>query len=126
MKLHLATELQMNIKQFDIWIADLNPGKGTVPGKIRPVVVIQSNGLNRAGHPSTIICPLTSDMTIESKILRLNVICNSKNGLEKDSAILVDQIRAVDNLKLLQHLGSLEEGYHQLLKNALIKVLALN
>lgn len=116
----------MNIKQFDIWMADLNPGKGTVPGKIRPVVVIQSNGLNRAGHPSTIICPLTSDMTIESKILRLNIICNSKNGLEKDSAILVDQIRAVDNLKLLQHLGSLEEGYHQLLKNALIKVLALN
>lgn len=119
-------EFMMNIKQFDIWIADLNPGKGTVPGKIRPVVVIQSNGLNKAKHPSTIICPVTSDMTIESKILRLNIFCNSRNGLEKDSAVLVDQIRAVDNLKLLQHLGSLEEIYHEDLKSALIKVLALN
>jgi len=118
--------LTMNIKQFDLWIADLNPGKGTVPGKIRPVVIIQSNGLNKVGHPSTIICPLTSDMTIESKILRLNITCNPRNGLEKDSAILIDQMRAVDNLKLLQHLGSLEENYHEELKSALIKVLALN
>lgn len=119
-------EFMTNIKQFDLWIANLNPGKGTVPGKIRPVVIIQSDGLNKVKHPSTIICPITSDMSIESKILRLNISCTPKNGLEKDSAILVDQIRAVDNLKFVQHLGSLEEKYHEDLKSALIKVLALN
>lgn len=116
----------MNIKQFDIWIADLNPAKGTVPGKIRPVVVVQTNGLNKVGHPSTIICPLTSDMTIESKLLRINICPNKTNGLEKDSAVLVDQIRAIDNLKMITHLGSLEEKYQDQLKDSIIKVLDLS
>lgn len=119
-------ESAMNIKQFDIWIADLNPGKGTVPGKIRPVVVVQANGLNKVGHPSTIICPFTSDMTIESKLLRINIYPNTTNGLEKDSAVLVDQIRAIDNLKMIKQLGSLEEKYHHQLKDSIIKVLDLN
>ncbi|MGI4805560.1 MAG: type II toxin-antitoxin system PemK/MazF family toxin [Janthinobacterium lividum] len=116
----------MSIKQFDIWIADLNPGKGTVPGKIRPVVVVQANGLNKVGHPSTIICPLTSDMTIDSKLLRINICPNTTNGLAQDSAVLVDQIRAVDNLKIIKRLGSMEEKYHDQLKDAIIKVLDLS
>ncbi|RYE07068.1 MAG: type II toxin-antitoxin system PemK/MazF family toxin, partial [Sphingobacteriaceae bacterium] len=51
---------------------------------------------------------------------------NKTNGLEKNSAILVDQIRAIDNLKMITHLGSLEEKYHDQLKDAIIKVLDLS
>jgi mRNA interferase MazF len=45
----------MKVNQFDLWIADLNPRNGTEPGKIRPVLVVQSNLLNKV-HPSTLVC----------------------------------------------------------------------
>ena len=44
----------MKIKQFEIWTADLNPQIGTEPGKIRPVLIVQTDLLNSL-HPSTII-----------------------------------------------------------------------
>jgi mRNA interferase MazF len=58
----------MLIKQFEIWIADLNPQIGTEPGKTRPVIVIQSNLLNKIPHPSTLICPLTANVEKEADI----------------------------------------------------------
>ena len=116
----------MNIKQFDLWIADLHPGKGNIPGKIRPVVIVQTNLLNKVNHPTTIICPLTSDMAKESKILRINIHANTLNGLEKDSAILADQIRTIDNAKLLNYIGSLEEKYHSQLKKSILTILDLS
>ncbi|RLD88235.1 MAG: type II toxin-antitoxin system PemK/MazF family toxin, partial [Bacteroidetes bacterium] len=47
----------MEIRQYDIWLADLNPRLGTEPGKTRPVLVVQTNLLNQVFHPSTLICP---------------------------------------------------------------------
>jgi mRNA interferase MazF len=115
----------MSIKQFDLWIADLNPAKGNIPGKIRPVVIVQTDLLNKVIHPTTIICPLTSDLSKNSKILRLQVAANEINGLEKDSSVLIDQIRTVNNIKLIKHLGKLEEKYHQQLKNSIVNILDL-
>ncbi len=62
----------MKIKQFEVWIADLNPGRGTESGKIRPVVIIQTDLLNSI-HPSTIICPITTNVQSESEILRVHL-----------------------------------------------------
>ena len=53
------------IKHGTIWLANLNPQKGTEPGKTRPVLILQDQALLDAGHPSTIIIPLT---TISSKM----------------------------------------------------------
>ncbi len=116
----------MNIKQFDLWVANLHPGKGNIPGKVRPVVILQTNLLNNAGHPTTVICPLTSDMTKESKILRITISANALNGLEKDSAILADQIRTIENLKLLNCIGNLEEKYRSQLKKSILSILDLS
>jgi len=52
----------MPIKQFEIWIADLNPQIGTKPGKTRPVLTFQTNLLNKIPLPSTIICPITANI----------------------------------------------------------------
>ncbi len=46
------------MKQFEIWLADLNPTIGTEAGKTRPVLIIQTNLLNEIPHPSTIIIPI--------------------------------------------------------------------
>ena len=94
------------MKQFELWLANLNPSKGTEPGKIRPVVVIQTNLLNQVDHPSTLICPLTTQLTPKKNILRVR-ISQGNYGLEKDSEILIDQIRALDNRRLREKLGDL-------------------
>jgi mRNA interferase MazF len=110
----------MQIKQFEIWIADLNPQIGTEPGKTRPVVVVQTNLLNKIPHPSTIICPITSTVENESEILRVHLKKGMAN-LHEDCDILMDQIRAIDNKRLVKKVGNLpEELIHQVKENILI------
>ena len=111
----------MKIKQFDIWLADLNPSRGTEPGKTRPVVIIQTDLLNET-HLSTIICPVTSKVQPEMELLRVHL---RKNQLDKPSDILVDQIRAIDNKRLLQKIGRLTPGQIQSIKQNISIVLDL-
>lgn len=102
----------MKISQYDIWLANLNPSKGEEPGKTRPVVVIQTNLLNEI-HPSTIVCPITSKVNKEAVILRVSL-----HQLDKESDVLVDQIRAIDNNRLLKKLGRLnKEQIQKLTRN---------
>jgi len=102
----------MKIKQFDIWLADLNPSRGTEPGKTRPVVIIQTDLLNET-HLSTIICPVTTNVKKESKLLRVHL---KKGQLDKLSDILVDQVRSIDNKRLLKKLGQLTKDQKNDLK----------
>jgi len=96
----------MPIRQFEIWIADLNPRIGTETGKTRPVVVIQTNFLNNAQHPSTLICPVTTRVLKGSDILRVQLKKGVANVLQ-DCDIMIDQIRAIDNKRLLRKVGVL-------------------
>jgi len=102
----------MKLKQFDIWLADLNPRAGTEPGKTRPVVIIQTDLLNEF-HPSTIVCPVTSKVNKDIQLLRVHL---KKGQLDKPSDILVDQIRAIDNNRLKKRLGALTKEQIQTLK----------
>ena len=95
----------MKSKRFDIWTADLNPQIGTEPGKVRPVLVLQTDLLN-AVHPSTIVCPLTTNVIKESEILRVHVK-KGVAGVSKPSDIMIDQIRAIDNNRLIKKIGEL-------------------
>lgn len=54
----------------EIWLADLNPPFGTVPGKTRPVLVLSSQALPDARHPSTYIIPLTTKLVENAEPLR--------------------------------------------------------
>lgn len=113
----------MKIKQFEVWIADLNPGMGTETGKIRPVVIIQTDLLN-SFHPSTIVCPLTTNVQKDAKILRVHL----KKGMAKlkeDCDILIDQVRAIDNNRLQKKLGALPEKIEEQIKQNLSIILDL-
>ena len=96
----------MNINQYEIWIADLNPQIGTEPGKTRPVLVVQTNLLNKIPHPSTIVCPITPKVHADSDILRVHLKKGMANLLE-ECDIMMDQIRAIDNKRLLKKVGVL-------------------
>lgn len=112
----------MTIRKFHVYTADLNPRIGTEPGKIRPVVVVQTNLLND-DHPSTIICPITTHVQPKSNILRVHLKV-SESGLKKESDIIVDQIRAIDNRRFKEHIGELSsENKRLLLKNLRIVVM---
>ena len=82
-----------------VWLADLNPRRGTEPGKTRPVLIIQSQALLDAGHPSTLIIPLTTRLIEDAEPLRLRL--SARDRLDRDSDLLIDQIRAIDNQRLV-------------------------
>src|SRR5437868_4178563 len=111
----------MKIKQFDIWLADLNPSRGTEPGKTRPVVLVQTDLLNDE-HLSTIICPITTNVKADIELLRVHL---KKEQLHKSSDILVDQIRAIDNRRLIKKIGQLNKEQKEKLNENLKIVLDL-
>lgn len=95
----------MKIKQFDIWIADLEPQRGTETGKVRPVLIVQTNLLNNE-HPSSVVCPITTNVEKGSEILRVHIKKGTAN-LKIQSDIMIDQIRAIDNRRLVNKIGEL-------------------
>ena len=84
----------------EVWLANLNPRRGTEPGKTRPVLIIQTQALIDAGHPSTLIVPLTTNLIDDAEPLRIRV--HAQRSLRRDSDLLIDQIRAIDNRVLVK------------------------
>ena len=105
----------MLTKQFEIWIADLNPQIGTETGKTRPVLIIQTNLLNKVPHSSTIISPITTNVKKGSDILRVH-LKKGQGKMQKDSDIMIDQIRAIDNKRLIKKVGVLPKDIIELVK----------
>ncbi|MBW6536937.1 MAG: type II toxin-antitoxin system PemK/MazF family toxin [Mariniphaga sp.] len=105
----------MSVKQYEIWIADLNPQIGTETGKTRPVLIIQTNLLNQIPHPSTIICPITTNVKKDSEILRVHLKKGEAN-LHQNCDIMIDQIRAIDNERLVKKVGDLPKNLIELVK----------
>ncbi|RLD86395.1 MAG: type II toxin-antitoxin system PemK/MazF family toxin [Bacteroidetes bacterium] len=108
----------MPIKQFEIWIADLNPKIGTEPGKTIPILVVQTNLLNKIPHPSTIICPITTNVKKDSDILRVHLKKGTAN-LYQDCDIMIDQVRAIDNKRLIKKTGKLPRELSESVKDNL-------
>jgi mRNA interferase MazF len=85
-------------------MADLDPAYGTEPGKLRPVLALQTDLLN-SKHPSTVVLPLTTNVFPESRVLRVH-LKRGEAGLIADSDVMVDQLRAIDNRRLRRVLGA--------------------
>ena len=90
--------MPMAFRRGGVYLANFNPSKGTEPGKIRPCIVMQSNLLNDAGHPSTTILPLTTQLIENAAPLRYRIA--SRDGLEFDSDVMLDQTRTIDNRRI--------------------------
>jgi len=114
----------MSIKQYEIWTADLNPQIGTEAGKTRPVLIIQTNLLNQIPHPSTIICPITTNVKKDSDILRVHLKKGEAN-LHQNCDVMIDQIRAIDNNRLMKKVGDLPKNLIETVKENLLIVIDL-
>ena len=111
----------MRPKLYEIWLADLNPQIGTEPGKTRPVVVVQTDLLNEF-HPSTLVCPVTTNVVKQIELLRVHL---KKGVLSASSDILVDQLRAIDNRRFRRRMGKLTRDEVSKLKENIKIVLDL-
>jgi mRNA interferase MazF len=84
----------------EIWIGNLDPRRGTEPGNIRPVPIVQAQTLINADHPSPLVVPLTTNLVDNAEPLRIRIAAQSL--LRRDSDLLIDQLTAIDNRFLLQ------------------------
>ncbi len=96
----------MNIKRGDIFLANLEPVRGKEQGGIRPVLIIQ-NDIGNNTSPVTIIAAITSK--IYEKDFPTNIsISKEDSKLDKDSVILLNQLRTIDKSRLIKHIGELD------------------
>lgn len=115
----------LKLKHGSVWLADLNPKRGTEPGKIRPVYIIQHQALLDALHPSTLVIPLTTKLMENAEPLRIRL--HAQNLLKKDSDLLIEQIRALDNKRFITGpLVECSEDFRIKVNNAMKKILAIN
>jgi mRNA interferase MazF len=91
----------------EIWLANLNPVKReNEVGKTRPVLIFQNDDLNSSEYLTTIILPLTTSLIDNVEPLRFRV--SKREKLLQKSDILVAQIRAIDNSRLVEKVAKLE------------------
>jgi mRNA interferase MazF len=95
------------IQRGTLYLANLEPRVGTEAGKVRPVLVIQSDLLNETGHQSTWVLPCTTRLTGEN-ILRV-MVPKGMAGNPEDCEVMIDQSRAIDNRRFARKLKPLPE-----------------
>ena len=89
----------------DIYYADLSPIVGCEQGGVRPVLIIQNNVGNRYS-PTVIVAAVTSRM--EKHPLPTHVFISRKYGLQRNSIIMLEQIRTIDKIRLFEYIGHLD------------------
>ena len=95
----------VRIRRGSLYLADLSPRRGSEPGKVRPVLVIQTDLLNEAGHPSTWVLPCTTRLSGES-LLRVS-LPRGIAGNRQECEVMIDQSRAIDNRRFVRALRGL-------------------
>ena len=96
----------MIVKRGDIYYADLSPVVGSEQGGIRPVLIIQ-NDIGNKYSPTVIAAAITSRIN-KSKMPTYIELCAKEYGLNKDSVILLEQIRTIDKKRLREKIGCLD------------------
>jgi mRNA interferase MazF len=95
----------VRVRRGTLYLADLDPRRGTEAGKVRPVLVIQTDLLNEAEHPSTWVLPCTTRLTGEN-LLRVP-LPKGIAGNRQECEVMIDQSRAIDNRRFVRRLKAL-------------------
>ncbi|RUS45355.1 MULTISPECIES: type II toxin-antitoxin system PemK/MazF family toxin [Cohnella] len=108
----------MIVKRGDVFYADLSPVVGSEQGGVRPVLVIQNDIGNRFS-PTVIVAAITAQ--IQKAKLPTHVEIDSKlHGLDRDSVVLLEQIRTIDKQRLTDKITHLDEEMMRKVDDALL------
>lgn len=103
------------MKQFEIYIANLDPTKGTEINKTRPVIIVSPNEMNSALR-TVIVAPITSQV-------HANIPTRIKISLQnKISYVVLDQLRTLDKTRLYKYVDVLAEAGCENIKNTLVEM----
>lgn len=117
----------VELKRGQVWEVDFNPQthREEAAKRNRPALVLQTDLLNEAGHPTTIVVPGTSQIETED-CFPLRVALGRLPGLAYETDLLIDQVRAISNRRFLSsrpvatlaanHLRKVEEAMRLLLR----------
>jgi len=108
------------MKQGEIWLADLNPSRGSEQSGIRPVVIISGNAMND-NLGISIICPLSSKIKRYAGCVIIEK--GPETGLEKDSEILTFQVRTIAGSRLIRKLGEISPARLSQISQGLLEIL---
>ncbi len=105
------------VKRGDVYFADLSPVVGSEQGGVRPVLILQNDIGNRFS-PTVIVAAITAQ--IQKAKLPTHVEINAeKYGFERNSVILLEQIRTIDKQRLTDKITQLDEPMMQQVNKSL-------
>ena len=107
----------MSVKRGDIYYADLSPVVGSEQGGLRPVLIIQNDIGNRYS-PTVIAAAITSRLGKTKLPTHIDIYAD-RVGLQKDSVILLEQIRTLDKRRLKEKMGHLDDASMRAVDNAI-------
>ena len=107
----------MIVKRGDIYYADLSPVVGSEQGGLRPVLIVQNDTGNR--HSPTVIAAAITSQINKAKMPTHIELAAKDYGLNKDSVILLEQIRTIDKRRLREKIGRIDDGLMASVNNAL-------
>lgn len=99
--------MTMTVKRGDIYYADLSPVIGSEQGGVRPVIIIQ-NDIGNKYSPTVIVSAITSQIN-KAKLPTHVEISSEEYGLNKDSVVLLEQIRTLDKKRLKEKIGHMSD-----------------
>ena len=114
----------MPIKRAHLYIIDFNPRTKTKPGKLRPALVLQSDLVNEAEYPSTIVIPTTTRLVENAGLLRFR-LKKGQGGVARDSDLLLAQVIAVANESFRHEIGTLPDSVMEEIENRIRIILSL-
>lgn len=107
----------MIVKRGDVFFADLSPVVGSEQGGVRPVLVIQNDIGNRFS-PTCIVAAITAQIQKAKPLTHVEIDAVA-HGFDRDSVILLEQIRTIDKQRLTDKITHLDEETMKLVNEAL-------
>lgn len=99
----------------EIWWVRLDPSVGVEAAKTRACLILQNDAGNRASKITTVVPFLAK----KDYLFVVNVLPTLENGLDKERGLHMNQIRSVDNSRVVSKIGVLEDSYWQKIKTAI-------
>ena len=96
----------MTVHRGEIWMADLNPTRGSEQAGVRPIIIFQNNAISRF-TTTVLTIPLTTNLR-RASLPSCLLIPKGEGGLSEDSVALCHQARVLDQTRLQWKLGKLK------------------
>ena len=116
--------MHRTIKRGDMFFADLGPVVGSEQDGVRPVLIIQNNIGNK--HSKTVIVAVITSRTLTKPKLPTHILLSPKQGIEKDSIVMLEQIRTLDKSRLGAYIGYLDYSTMKMINEALCVSMGLH